>query len=124
MKNLSLLELVQKRTNENLKVKSTKNTCDFLHDYLVDQMKSKKCTRKDVYMNLLLNRLKYEFNLKDDSVLTDEQEQRLNELEVTVKNGLDTAVCNGKTPSSYNSNPKYSEYELIKRGETLQIVKK
>ena len=70
-------------------------------------------------------RFKKEFsNLKDDSQLNEIQLKRLDSIMITVKNGLDTSVCNGSTGSSYISNQKYQKYQLIKDGSKLSIIEK
>lgn len=42
----------------------------------------------------------------------------------TVKNGVDTGVSNSNNNSAFSYNQKYKEYELIKEGSTLDIVKR
>lgn len=119
MKNL--LEQIENRTKKNLvKQTSKKNICDHLHELLGDG--KTEMTRLEVINHITLYRLKKEFpELDDKSVLNDKQLKRLDSIMITVKNGLDTAVCNGSTGSSYNANSKYSKYELIKDGSILKI---
>lgn len=122
MKNL--MNQIQARTKSNL-VKQTKkkNICDHLHELLFEQKQT--LTRLEVINHITLFRLKKEFpNLNDDSKLDDKQLKRLDSIMITVKNGLDTAVCNGSTGSSYVSNPNYQDYKLNKDGDKLSITKK
>lgn len=122
MKNL--MNQIQARTKSNL-VKQTKkkNICDHLHELLFEQ--NQTMTRLEVINHITLYRLKQEFNdLKDDSVLTEKQLKRLDSIMITVKNGLDTAVCNGTTGSSYVSNANYQDYQLVKTADKLSIIKK
>jgi hypothetical protein len=124
MTKLSLLEQVQERTKKNIvKVGTKKNICDSLHEILFDG--KQELRRVDIIAMITLERLKEEFpKLKDDDQLTDEQLKRINSLNITVKNGLDTAVCNGSTSSSYCSNETYANFELIKTGDKLKIIEK
>jgi hypothetical protein len=119
---MTLLEQVQKRTEQNV-VKSTikKNICDSIHEILYDS--KQELSRVEVIGIITLERLKEVYpKLKDSDVLTDEQIKKIDSINTTVKNGLDTAVCNGSTPSSYCSNPNYDKFRLVKTGNKLKIV--
>lgn len=120
----TLLNQIQERTKKNLvKVTSKKNICDHIHELLFNQ--KREMTRLEIINEISEYRLKKEFpELKDDSVLNEKQIKRLDSIMITVKNGLDTAVCNGSTGSSYCSNSNYTDYELIKKGDKLSIKKK
>jgi hypothetical protein len=122
MKNL--LEQVLERTTKNIVKSSTKkNMCDSIHEILFDG--KVELERIQIIGMVTLERLMEEFpKMKDSDTLTDEQLKRINSINITVKNGLDTAVCQGSTSSSYCSNPNYSEYKLVKNGSKLSIVKK
>lgn len=122
MKNL--LEQVQKRTQENIVKKATKkNICDSMHEILFDG--KQELSRVDIIAMITVERLKEIYpNLKDSDTLNDEQIRKVNSINITVKNGLDTAVCNGSTSSSYCSNPKYKNYKLVKTGDKLKIVER
>lgn len=120
----TLLEQIQNRTKKNLvKQTSKKNICDHLHELLGDG--KNEMDRLEVINHISEYRLKKEFpELTEKSVLDDKQLKRLDSIMITVKNGLDTAVCNGSTGSSYNANSKYSEYKLLKDNGMLKIVKR
>lgn len=123
MKTLSLLEQVQEKTRKNLSSTAKKNTCDMLHEILY--VGKQELERDRIIGLMVFERLKMEFDgFEKQTELTDDQIKRIKSLEVTVKNGLDTAVCNGSTSSSYCSNPNYQDYELIKNGNKLSIIKK
>jgi hypothetical protein len=124
MTKLNLLQQVQLRTQKNIVKQTTKkNVCDSLHEILFDQ--KQELSRIDIIGIITEDRLLQEFpELNENSVLTDEQLKRIDSINITVKNGLDTAVCNGSTSSSYCSNPNYKDYKLIKNGSKLKIVKK
>ena len=120
----TLLEQVQLRTEKNIvKQTSKKNICDSIHEILYDG--KQELSRIQIIGMITLERLKDEFpDLNEKSVLTEDQLKRINSINITVKNGLDTAVCNGSTSSSYCSNPNYQDYKLVKNGSKLKIVKK
>jgi hypothetical protein len=120
----SLLEQVQARTEKNVVKQTTKkNICDSIHEILFDG--KQELSRVQVIGIITLERLKDIYpELNDKSVLTEEQLKKVNSINITVKNGLDTAVCNGSTSSSYCSNPNYQDYKLVKTGSKLKIVKK
>lgn len=121
---MNLLEQVTNRTKKNI-VKSTskKNICDSIHEILY--VGKKKLDRVEVIGIITLERLKEEFpKLTDKTELTDEHVKRIKSINITVKNGLDTAVCNGSTSSSYCSNAKYSKFQLVKDGSKLSIIDK
>ena len=122
MKNL--LSQVLERTQKNVQTKTTKkNVCDSLHELLSNKQ---PIDRQELIGLITYERIKDEFpQLDENSKLTDEQLKRIDSINITVKNGIDTAVCSGKTPSSYNSNPKYNKtWKLIKDGSMISIVKK
>lgn len=123
-KKMTLLEQVQQRTQQNVVKSSTKkNICDSIHEILYEG--KKELRRVEVIGLITLERLKEVYpKLKDTDELTDEQIKKLDSINITVKNGLDTAVCNGSTPSSYCSNPNYEKFKLIKTGDKLKIVDK
>jgi hypothetical protein len=120
----SLLEQVQARTEKNVVKQTTKkNICDSIHEILFDG--KQELSRVQVIGIITLERLKDIYpELNDKSVLTEEQLKKVNSINITVKNGLDTAVCNGSTSSSYCSNPNYQDYKLVKTGSKLKIIKK
>lgn len=122
MKNL--LEQVQERTRKNLVKQTTKkNICDHLHEELFE--KKQKLSRKQIIDIVTEYRLLKEFpELSKNPKLEDKHIKRLDSIMITVKNGLDTAVCNGSTGSSYVSNSKYQDYKLNKDGDILSITKK
>lgn len=120
----TLLEQIQERTQKNI-VKSTtkKNMCDSIHEILFDG--KQELDRIHIIGIVTMERLKDMYpELKEGDKLTDEQLKKINSINITVKNGLDTAVCNGQTSSSYCSNPTYKDFELIKTGSKLKIVKR
>lgn len=123
MKNLLLSQVIEKTRSNIVKVSTKKNICDSLHELLFEQ--KQELRRTDIIALITLERLKEEYpDLKDDSVLTPEQIKRVNSLNITVKNGLDTAVCKGSTSSSYCSNEKYAKFELVKTGDKLKIIER
>lgn len=117
MKNSKLFNMIQERTKDLQKSKSSKfNTNDFLLEILLDQ----EIERDDVVLMVLEKRLRdqgIDENHKDFPEACDK-------LYKTSKNGVDTSVSDSNNNSSFSYNEKYNDYKLIKKGSKLKIVRR
>jgi len=119
-----LMAMALAATSKNVSTtKSRKSINDHLFEMLYKE--DRAMDRKDVINEISFRRLKEEVG-----EVTEEKLQKAIEdgewasINKTVKNGLDTAVCNGKTSASFCSNETYVDYELIKVSNSLSIEKK
>jgi hypothetical protein len=117
MKNSKLFNVIKDRTKDQLSKGSNKfNTNDFILEILLD----KKIDRNEVVLLITEERLKrknIDENHKNfDSILMKEFK--------TSKNGLDTSVSDSNNNSSFSYNQKYEDYELIKDGSKIGVIKK
>jgi hypothetical protein len=125
MKNL--LELAMQETEKNIsKRKSSKKS---INDSLFELLyKKEPQTKLQLVSAISLERLQNELDVELDAKVfaTDKVKKEFTRINKTISNGFDTAVCAGKTNSSFNSNKVYSEkYELIKNiNGTYTIVDK
>jgi len=117
----TLREQIKSRTRKNIKRSTRKNTCDMIHELLYNK---EPMERDELVGEILYLRLKDKYpDLKNIEDLKD-SDKIIDSLEVTSKNGLDTALAKGKGSSSYYSNKKYQDYQLIKDGSLISIVDK
>jgi hypothetical protein len=125
MKNL--LELAMQETEKNISKKrsSRKSINDALFELLY---KKEAKTKLRLVGEISLERLQNELDIEIDekSFKTDKVKKEFERINKTVSNGFDTAVCAGKTNSSFNSNKVYRDkYELIKNiNGTYTIIDK
>lgn len=118
MRNLS--EVIRKRTAELNNNSSSKfNTNDFLLEILLN----KKIDRSEVINKIIEERIRR--SEKDFEKMSDKEfNSEVDKLFKTSKNGLDTSVSDSNNNSSFSYNERYSDYELIKKGSTLEIIKR
>lgn len=119
-----LMKLALDATEKNVSTaKSRKSINDQLFELLYD--KSQSLTRQEIITELSLNKLKNQKGEVTEEVLKEAIEDgRFKKINKTIKNGLDTAIANGKTSASFSANKKYQNYELICENNEYTIVDK
>jgi len=117
---MNILKVVQQRTAELVKEnRSTFNTNEFLLETLLN----KEISRKDVIDLIIAKRI--ELSGVDVEAMKDEDLGALIEkTHKTSKNGLDTSVSNSENNSSFSYNERFKDYELIKNGRMLSVIKR
>ena len=114
-KKLSVQELAMQLTKENtVKSRSSKKS---INSYLVDILGSDpkiKKTRTELTNEITLLRIQEEEEVTPKSFEDKDFIERFTKMNKTCKNGIDTAVANGKSASCFVSSEFASDYELIK----------
>jgi hypothetical protein len=118
-----LMKMAMSATAKNIRTKkSSTSIVDIMFKLLKD---GQKIDRQELIGLISLERAKEEYPDLDSTKLAELIENgEFKKINTTCKNGLDTAVCKGKGQSSFWSNRDYQDYELIKDGRTLSIIKK
>jgi hypothetical protein len=118
------LQFAIEAVEKNVSTRKTKKSInDSMFDLLYNQ--GEKLTRQELITYISYERYENEVAEIDDKIAkqlgTDKEWKRINK---TVKNGLDTALCNGQTSASFCSNKKYDGYEIVLEANRYSIVKK
>ena len=111
-------------TEKNVTTRKTRKSInDSMFDLLYKQ--KQKMTRVQLIAAISYKRYEHEVGPIDQEVAeqlsSDKEWKRINR---TVKNGLDSAVCNGSTSASFCSNKTYAKYELVNEANKYYIIDK
>jgi len=131
---VSILDMAMNATKDNITTtRRKKSILDMLFSRIYDESNPKvgnPMKKTDLIGRMSLERLELEFEDLDEKLTpeafqTDETQKLFASINKTVKNGFETAVCNGSTQASFNSNKRYKDYELMKLEDgTYTIVNK
>lgn len=121
----NLQKLALNATAKNITTKKAKKS---INDHLFQMLytESRKMQRAEIIAEISLKRLEESIgNEIDEQMLKDAiADGSFAKINKTAKNGLDTAVCSGKTTASFCSNKRYEDYELNQDADGFYIIKK
>ena len=121
----NLEQMALEATKKNLTTKKSKlSICD--HFYQMLYVDGQKLDRDKIMAKITMYRVGEQHGVKTTEKMLSEsiESGEFKKLLATVKNGVDQAVCNGKTSANFVSNKRYADYELIKEGNQFSIIKK
>lgn len=117
MKNLNLMAMASEITKTTTSKASAKMS---ISDYLLQELftKEQRLDKSKLQQIIAVDRIESKFEPSELEKMPEADLRKLMKQELTtVGNGIDTAVCAGKTNASFSFNPKYSEYKLIKHSD-------
>jgi hypothetical protein len=124
MKNLD--QIINKVSSKN-----SKSTSKYLNanDSLVEILykKNQKLTRSEIIKQMLKMRILVDYDSEDNFYKEvpneQEQDQIVEKMWKTCKNGIDTSISNSQNNSSFSYNDKYSDLKLELKNGKYQITK-
>lgn len=128
----NLLELAINATRENVVKRSRpENINDAMLRVLYTEKKG-PMKRTNLIAKISLDRMVHDHGEEQVTKWAEEKaagkstkfDDEMKNYNKTVKNGIDTGVSDSNNNSAFSYNPKYKEYELIKTGDEINIVKK
>ena len=128
----NLLELAINATRENVVKRSRpENINDAMLRVLYTEKKG-PMKRTNLIAKISLDRMVHDHGEAEVTKWAEEKaagksttfDDKMKEYNKTVKNGIDTGVSDSNNNSAFSYNPKYKEYELVKEGDTINIVKR